>query len=131
MLRKKFLSELKNVIQDRDKRKTGRNEEDRLDGERDERREEKDAVVDHQWDDVMGSGKPCGKTYREVYRNDRQHCDWINSVNSTDKGLTEVQIDISVHLVLVCHRVTCSHAPTQLCCSRSYCRVPRAASPQN
>ena len=53
----KILNELKNVIQERrDRRKTGRNEEGQVDGEREERREEGDAVKNDQWYDVLDFG---------------------------------------------------------------------------
>ena len=64
----KIRNELENVLQERsDRRKTGRNEGGRLDGERDERREDGDPV--------MGFGKHHGKMCKEVYRDDQQYCE--------------------------------------------------------
>ena len=75
---KKILNELKNVMQERrDRRKTGRNEEGQVDGEREERREEGDAVKNDQWYDVLDFGNHYGKPYRCIY-----------SVDNTANGST-------------------------------------------
>ena len=39
----------------------------------------------------MGFGQHYGQTYRKVYRDDQQHCEWINSVDPTNKSLTQSQ----------------------------------------
>ena len=48
-------------------------------------------VEDNQWDDMLGFGRYYGKTYRDVYRDDQQYCEWIKTVESQNKGLTKFQ----------------------------------------
>ena len=79
----KILSELKNSIQERkNRRKTGEDEEGRLDEGRRERRGGED-IEDDQWDDALGFGRYYGKTYSDVYRDDQQ--------DSANKCLTKFQ----------------------------------------
>ena len=79
----KILSELKNSILERkNRRKTGEDEEGRLDEGRRGRRGGED-IEDDQWDDALGFGRYYGKTYSDVYRYDQLH--------SANKGLTKFQ----------------------------------------
>ena len=79
----KILSELKNSILDRkNRRKTGEDVEGRLEEGRRGRRGGED-IEDDQCDDILGFGRYCGKTHRDVYRDDQQ--------DSTNKGLTKFQ----------------------------------------
>ena len=77
MRTEKILSELKKVVLERVNRRRTEGE-DRLEKGRGERRRGEEDVVDEHWADVMGYGK----TYREVYRDDQQHCEWIKTVAS-------------------------------------------------
>ena len=92
-----ILNELKSALRERrDKRRgNGReeepNEEDRFDGGRDDGRGEEDAVEDDQWDDEINFGRYDGRTYKDTCRNDRQYCEWINSVDSTHGGVVTFQ----------------------------------------
>ena len=79
----KILSELKNSILERkNRRKTGEDEEGRLDEGRRGRRGGED-IEDDQWDDALGFGRYYGKTYSDMYRDDQQ--------DSAHKGLTKFQ----------------------------------------
>ena len=79
----KILSELKNSILERkNRRKTGEDEQGRLDEGRRGRRGGED-IEDDQWDDALGFGRYYGKTYSDVYRDDHQ--------DSANKGLTKCQ----------------------------------------
>ena len=79
----KILSELKNsILKRKNRRKTGEDEEGRLDEGRRGRRGGED-IEDDQWDDALGFGRYYGKTYSDVYRDEQQ--------DSTNKGLTKCQ----------------------------------------
>ena len=79
----KIPSELKNSIPKRkNRRRTGEDEEGRLDEGRCGRRGGED-IEDDQWDDMLGFGRYYGRTYRDVYRDDQQ--------DSANKGLTKFQ----------------------------------------
>ena len=48
-------------------------------------------MEDDQWDDVINFGRYDGRTYKDTCRNDRQYCEWINSVDSTHGGVVTFQ----------------------------------------
>ena len=61
---------------------------------REEKREVRRAgedIEDAQWDEVFGFGRYYGRTYRDVYRNAQQYCEWAKEVESQNKGLTRFQ----------------------------------------
>ena len=78
----RILSEIRKITLERRKRRETEKQEERRAGE---------DVEDNQWDDVLGFGRYYGRTYRDVYRNERQYCEWIMTVESQNKGLTKFQ----------------------------------------
>ena len=78
----RVLNEIKKVALERKKRQETEKQEGQRRGE---------DVEDNQWDDMLGFGRYYGKTYRDVYRDDQQYCEWIRTVESQNKGLTKFQ----------------------------------------
>ena len=78
----RILSEIRKITLERRKRRETEKQEERRAGE---------DVEDNQWDDVLGFGRYYGRTYRDVYRNERQYCEWVMTVESQNKGLTKFQ----------------------------------------
>ena len=78
----RVLNEIKKVALERKKRQETEKQEGQRGGE---------DVEDNQWDDMLGFGRYYGNTYRDVYRDDQQYCEWIKTVESQNKGLTKFQ----------------------------------------
>ena len=78
----RVLNEIKKVALERKKRQETEKQEGQRGGE---------DVEDNQWDDMLGFGRYYGKTYRDVYRDDQQYCEWIKTQESQNKGLTKFQ----------------------------------------
>ena len=78
----RVLSEIRKVALERKKRQETEKQEGQRGGE---------DIEDNQWDDLLGFGRYYGRTYRDVYRNEQQYCEWIKTVESQNKGLTKFQ----------------------------------------